>query len=248
MNDTLRRALADARLDEVSVSSALGVDPKTVQRWIKGRVPQRRYRWDLADLVSRHEHDLWPELAYGAGGSCPEIRGSYPHRAAVPWTVWRGLFSSAHRKIDILVYSGLFLAEDVETQRTLADRARSGVAVRILLGNPDSRAVADRGMAEGIGDALAGKVRNAIVLYRPLLAIEGIEIRLHDTVLYNSIFRADDELLVNPHVLGVPASYAPVLHLRHSGAEDLISTYAESFDRVWQGATPLSTSGTPQDE
>ena len=248
MNDTLRRALADARLDEVSVSTALGVDPKTVHRWIMGRTPQRRFRWDLADLVSRHEHDLWPELAYGTSGNCPEIRGSYPHRAAVPWDVWRGLFSSARREIDILVYSGLFLAEDVETQRTLADQARSGVAIRILLGDPNSRAVADRGDAEGIGDALAAKIRNAIVLYRPLLAIGGIEIRLHDTVLYNSLYRADDDLLVNPHVLGVAASYAPVLHLRRSDSEDLVSTYSESFDRVWQDAGPLEALRTHQDE
>jgi hypothetical protein len=201
VNDTLRRALADARLDEASVSTALGVDPKTVHRWIMGRTPQRRFRWDLADLVSRHEHDLWPELAYGAGGNCPEIRGSYP-----------------------------------------------GVAVRILLGDPNSRAVADRGTAEGIGDALAAKIRNAIVLYRPLLAVDGIEIRLHDTVLYNSIFRADDELLANPHVLGVAASYAPVLHLCRSDAGDLVSTYSDSFDRVWQDAAPLKALRTHQDE
>ena len=58
MNDTLRRALADARLDEVAVSTALDVDPKTVQRWIAGRVPQRRHRWGLADLVGQHERDL----------------------------------------------------------------------------------------------------------------------------------------------------------------------------------------------
>jgi len=239
MNDTLRRALADARLDEVTVSTALGVDPKTVQRWIMGRVPQRRHRWDLADLVSRHEHDLWPELAYGAGGSCSEIRGSYPHRAAVPWEIWRGLFSSAQQEIGILVYSGLFLAEDIETQRTLIDRAGAGVAVRILLGNPDGRSVASRGTEEGIGDAVAAKVRNAIVLYRPLLSVDGIEVRLHDTILYNSIYRADDELLVNPHVYGIAAAYAPVLHLHRSGAFDLVSTYAESFDRVWQTADPL---------
>ncbi|MGH4015940.1 MAG: hypothetical protein ACRDSL_18870 [Pseudonocardiaceae bacterium] len=29
-----------------------------------------------------------------------------------------------------------------------------------------------------------------------------MQFRLHSTVLYNSIYRADDELLVNPHVHG----------------------------------------------
>lgn len=240
MNDTLRRALADARLDEVSVSTALGVDPKTVQRWLMGRVPQRRHRWGVADLVGRHESDLWPELADGQDGTCPEIRGSYPHRGAVPRELWRTLFSCAEREIGILVYSGLFLAEDVETQRTLAGKARSGVAVRILLGDPEGHTLAERGAEEGIGDAIAAKVRNAIVLYRPLLAVEGVQIRLHDTVLYNSLYRADDELLVNPHVFGAAAAYAPVLHLRQASAGDLVTTYADSFERVWDGARPVT--------
>ncbi len=32
-------------------------------------------------------------------------------------------------------------------------------------------------------------------------------------MLYNSIFRADDDMLVNPQVHGIAAVYAPVLHL-----------------------------------
>lgn len=240
MNDTLRRALADARLDEVGVSTALGVDPKTVQRWLMGRVPQRRHRWGLADLVSRHEFDLWPDLAEGQSGTCPEIRGTYPHRGAVPRELWRGLFSSAATDIGILVYSGLFLAEDVVMQRILTERARAGVSVRVLLGDPDGRHLVERGDEEGIGDAIAAKVRNAIVLYRPLLAVDGVEIRLHDTVLYNSLYRADDEVLVNPHVFGAAAAYAPVLHLRQTSPGDLVSTYVESFERVWNAARPAA--------
>jgi hypothetical protein len=243
VNHTLRRALADARLDEVKVSTALGVDPKTVQRWIAGRVPQRQHRWDLADLVGCHEYDLWPDLSGGGAAMCRELRASYPHRGAVPREVWRRLFDSAAREISVLVYAGLFVAEDVEALRLFADKARAGVRVRILLGDPGSPPVAERGAEEGIGDAIAAKIRNAIVLYRPLLKIDGIEIRLHKTVLYNSIYRADDELLVNPHVYGTAAAYAPVLHLRQVALGDLVTTYLESFDRVWAGASPL---GDPQ--
>lgn len=240
MNDTLRRALADARLGEIEVSTALGVDPKTVQRWMMGRVPQRRHRWGLADLVRKHEDELWPDLADGRTGTCPEVCGTYPHRGAVPRELWRGLFSSATRDIGILVYSGLFLAEDVVMQRILAERARAGVSVRVLLGDPDGRRLVERGDEEGIGDAIAAKVRNAIVLYRPLLALDGVEVRLHDTVLYNSLYRADDELLVNPHVFGAAAAYAPVLHLRQTAPGDLVSTYVESFERVWSAARPAA--------
>jgi hypothetical protein len=238
VNDTLRRALADARLDEVAVATSLGVDPKTVRRWLSGRLPQRRHRWDLADLIGRNERDLWPELAGPQSHAGREILTTYPHRAAVPREVWRALFTGAQRDIGVLVYAGLFLAEDPELVRLLAEKARADVTVRLLLGDPDSPTVSDRGTEEGIGDAIAAKIRNTIVLCRPLLA-EGAQVRLHRTVLYNSIYCADDEMLVNAHVYGATAAHAPVLHLRQQGSGDLVSTYRDSFERVWVAGTPL---------
>lgn len=241
MNETLRRALADARKNEVDVSSALRVDPKTVQRWIAGRLPLRQHRWALAELLDRDEVDLWPELANGdAKPACPEIRAVYPHRGAVPREVWRRLFESAQREVGILVYAGLFLAEDVDLLRVVADRARAGVVVRVLLGDPDSPEVAQRGAEEGIADAISAKIRNTIVLYRPLLREETVEIRLHRTVLYNSVYRGDGEMLVNPHIYGAAAAYAPIFHLRQTGPADLVTTYVESFEHVWAGAAPLA--------
>jgi hypothetical protein len=237
VNDTLRRALADSRLAETDVSTALSVDPKTVQRWIAGRIPQRRHRWVLADLVGRHELDLWPELTYGGRTThCPEIRSSYPHRGAVPREVWHRLFADAEQEIGILVYSGLFLAEDVEVLRMLGRRAQAGVRVRLLLGDPRSAPVSGRGGEEGIDDAMRAKILNALIHYRTLQP-DGVEIRLHSTVLYNSIYRADDELLVNTHIHGVPAAQAPVLHLDVTG--ELATTYTESFERVWALSAPL---------
>jgi hypothetical protein len=106
----------------------------------------------------------------------------------------------AEREIGILVYPATFLAEDAELRRMLADKAKSGVRVRILPGDPDSRAVAERGQGEGIDEAITGKVRNAIILFRPLLKIDNIEIRLHGTTLYNSIYRGDEQLLVSTHI------------------------------------------------
>ena len=64
----------------------------------------------------------------------------------------------------------------------------------------------------------------------------GIEVRTHGTVLYNSIYRFDDEMIVNPHVYGKVASHAPALHLRRLSAGDLFTTYEDSFTAVWEGA------------
>ena len=76
----------------------------------------------------------------------------WPHRSEVPRDTWGHLFSSAEREIGVLVYAGLFLSEDAGIQKILKDKAAAGVRVRILLGDPDSQVVADRGDDEGIGD------------------------------------------------------------------------------------------------
>ncbi len=53
------------------------------------------------------------------------------------------------------------------------DKTAAGVRVRILLGDPDSQVVTDRRDDEGVGDAMAAKIRNALALYRPLRAAGG---------------------------------------------------------------------------
>ena len=98
--------------------------------------------------------------------------------------MWGHLFSAAEREIGVLVHSGLFLSEDTGIQKIFKEKAKVGVRVRILLGDPASQVVADRGEDEGVGDAMAAKIRNALMLYRPLGTVQNIEIRLHRTVLY----------------------------------------------------------------
>ena len=239
MNDALRRALTNARLRETDVATALGVDPKTVQRWIAGRVPHPRHRWAVADLLHVDEHELWRDPNHPDAKVSHEVRVSYPHRSAVPRDEWHQLFESAEREIGILVYAGLFLAEDVGIIRLLADKARAGLPVRLLVADPDSPRIAERGSEEGIGAAVAARVHNALALFRPLLETSGVQIRQHDTVLYNSIFRADDEMLVNLQVHGIAAAYAPVLHLRRAEPAGMFTTYVDCFERVWVDATPV---------
>ena len=87
---------------------------------------------------------------------------------------------------------------------------------------------------------MAAKIRNALTLYRPLCTVENIEIRLHRTVLYNSIYRADDQLMVNQHTYGIPAAQAPVFCLCDTGSQEMAALYLESFERVWASAPPHS--------
>jgi hypothetical protein len=120
----------------------------------------------------------------------------------------------------------------------LAGRAAAGVRVRLLFGQPDGAAIANRGREEGIGDTLAAKIRASLFYYRPLLTVPGCKVRLHDTTLYNSLFRYDNTLLVNPHVYGQPASANPILHLQRAADGGWFDDYAQSFDAVWAHAHP----------
>ena len=242
-NERLRAALLERGLTPATLAEQIGVDPKSVERWVtQNRVPYRRHRYKVAALLGTDEAVLWPDALSRdqvAAAAESEIVTVYPHRWAVPPDAWRRLYEGATHEIGLLVYSGLFLAENTGLVQLLVSKARDGAQVRILLGDADSPEVAQHGEDIGLGEAMAARVRNSLVLLEPLRRIDGAEIRLHRTVLYNSIYRADDQLLVNTHVYGQPAHNAPVLHLRRVAGGDMVTTYVDSFDRVWTGAVAV---------
>jgi hypothetical protein len=152
----------------------------------------------------------------------------------VPRDLWTRLFDSAIREIEVLVYSGLFLTDDPSLLKQLRTKADNGAKIRLVFGDPTSAEVARRSESEGIGRAAIGaKARNSLAFFRPLEDVAGIDVRCHGTTLYNSIYRFDDEMLVNTHVYGFMAGHAPVMHLRQLSSGDMFQTYTESFETVW---------------
>jgi transcriptional regulator with XRE-family HTH domain len=242
-NERLRAALLERGVTPDDLAAAINVDVKTIERWItKSRTPYRRLRYAAAAFLQMDETYLWPEALsaeQAAGASESEILNVFPHRSAVPNELWHRLFESAEEEIGVLVYSGLFVSEDMGIQRIFRNKSDAGVRVRILLGDPKSEQVAQRGADEGVDEAMAGKIKNALVMYKPLRGIEGVEFRLHDKILYNSIYRADDQLLINTHIYGFTAAHAPVLHLRRVAGGSMVLNYLTSFERVWDSASPL---------
>ena len=241
-NERLRSCITGARLTVAEVAAQVGVDPKTVERWIVlGRVPHRSHRWATASLLGTDEAYLWPEVAdepRTQAASAAELVTLYPNRGAVPTALWRSLMDGAAHHIDVLVFSGLFLPDSYpEVAKQLTTKAEAGTKVRLALGQPDSEAVRRRGDEEGIGDGLAARVRLAQTYLRDAVGVAGIELRLHATTLYNSIYRFDDDMLVNAHVYGAPAAHSPVLHLRRLPGGRLFEHYQASFERVWEQAT-----------
>jgi len=150
------------------------------------------------------------------------------------------MLTQAREHIDVLVYAAVFLHEAYpRLNDLLRERAADGCAVRIAIGDPDSANVQQRGAEERFGHGIESRCRLALMHYRPLAGVSGIEVRTHATTLYNSIYRADDQALVNAHVWGVNAYGAPVWHLRRSGSGGMFDTYADSFTAVWATATPV---------
>lgn len=242
-NDRLRDALLNRGLTAAEVAERLEVDRKTVERWVTtSRVPYPRYRHAMAALVHESEVYLWPEAqdaerAAEIGKS--EVVAVYPHRSAVPLDLWDRLIGVATTYVDVLVYVGMFRTERPDFISTLKNKAAAGARIRILLGDRESDAVTQRSIDEGIGThTIAAKIDHAMAFFRPLDGVPGVALRKHGTVLYNSIYRFDDEMIVNPHVYSKIASHAPALHLRRLSAGDLFTTYADSFAAVWDGARP----------
>jgi hypothetical protein len=149
------------------------------------------------------------------------------------------LLTGAQDCIDVLVFSGTFFAQTrPRVAGMLADRIRAGVSIRLCFRNPIGDAVAVRDREEGLSGTLAAKIRASLTYYRELAERDGCEIRLHDTTLYASMFRYDDQLLANPHLYGEPASLNPTFHFRKLDGGTLFAHYLGSFERVWATAIP----------
>ncbi|MFK4087518.1 XRE family transcriptional regulator [Kribbella sp. NPDC020789] len=215
VNTVLRRAMYDAGLTEVDLSVELAVDPKTVRNWMRGQVPHPGSRGALAALLNVDESVLWPttrrvalSLERPAG-----LVGVYPRPSAVSRSDWLSLFMAAEARIGILVSDAQSLLEDRQLVSILADRSRLGVRTRIVVVTGDQASV-DRLSREG-GE---------------------IEVRFHAEVLYNSMYLADDQLLVNQHSYGMAASESPVYHYRRTEQGDMFDAYLSSFEVIWSSA------------
>ncbi|MGW4769810.1 DUF5919 domain-containing protein [Nocardia sp. NPDC004278] len=244
-NDRLRDALLRSGLTPECAAQSLGVSTKTVERWVRnGRIPYPRHRYELATLVKESEQFLWPDAMTperAAEVATSEVVAIYPHRHEIPRALWLKLFDSTENKLDILVYAGMFLTDDTALLKKLQKKAHGGAAIRILLGDPESREVVRRTAEEQIGKgAIAAKIRNVLAFFRPVIGESGIEFRLHKTNLYNSIYRFDDEMIVNMHVYRRMAPQAPAMHLRQLSGGSLFAVYAESFEEVWKSSKTVS--------
>ncbi len=237
MHTRLRAALSAAQLTIDDVARELSVDPKTVQRWIRGRKPHPRHRWALSTLVAESDEYLWPDglVPSGSDATCSEeLVAAFAHRADASPSRWWNLLESAADQIDLLGYAMLHLPEQhPDLMRLLRSKAGGGCVIRIALVDPESDEARRRDLEEGLDDGLIARIRTSTKYFGELAGCENITMRLHSTPMYNSIFRFDDQMLVTPHIFATPGSKAPMLHLRRLRQGGIFDGLVQHFEGVW---------------
>jgi transcriptional regulator with XRE-family HTH domain len=242
MNERLRVAMTAKTMEAEALARQVGVDPKTVQRWLGGRVPHPRHRWKICDLLGQSEQDLWPGVGLGASGThhTSEIVAAYAHRAEAPSQLWSGMLDRVSTSLDLLGYSMLFFPEQhPRLVPVLEEKCARGLRVRIALADPDSAEVMARDGLEGLGGTLPGRILSTVGNLAPLLSSSGVEVRYHSVPLYNALYRFDDQMLVTPYLYKLHGYQHPLLHLRRLGPAGIFESYARQFEAIWAESRPV---------
>jgi hypothetical protein len=244
-NQRLRSAMDRRRASIDALALTAEVDPKTVGRWLGGRVPHPRHRWAVAKYLAEDEEFLWPGLqrkAPSSDSAQAEIVDAYPYRSDIPNTRWWELISGAQRQIDLLGYTLYFLPlEHQGLIETLRDKCAAGCKVRAVIARPDSPYVADRDAEEDLAMTLAVRIHTSLKYFQPLTGCDNFEMRYQSVPLYNSIFRFDDQMLVTPHLYATPGSQAPALHIRRLSPNGMFSRFTQHFDGIWEKTQPIES-------
>ena len=242
MNVRLSNALIGASLTRDDLARKVEVDPKSVQRWIsQDRLPHARVRRRVAQLLGQEETYFWPRLIdsrEAKASTMSEIVEVWPTRGGIPGDVWSSMFDQARTQIDVLVYAGTFLIDSHNFLEVARSKAATGVSIRLLVGEPSSFAVAQRGRDER-KQSLPQRCTATLEYLAEISDVAGVEIRTHQTTLYASVYRADETMLVNPHTYGLWAAESPVFHLCRVPTGNLFGYYAAAYERVWETASPV---------
>src|SRR3954466_9875120 len=114
-NQRLRNALAARGMTTATLADSVGVDSKSVERWItQDRTPHPITRAAVSQALGNDETYFWPSLlgtrqSRDATGN--ELVQIWPTRNLVPGDVWQSLLDQATDEVRILVYAGSFLFE-----------------------------------------------------------------------------------------------------------------------------------------
>ncbi|WP_164472879.1 hypothetical protein [Cohnella candidum] len=101
-----------------------------------------------------------------------------------------------------------------------------------MLGDPKSNAVKERNLEEKFEGSISSRIETSLARLSSLKNNKSIEIRLHCSPLYCSLYRFDDELFVTPHLYGLRGKSAPLFLFKRT-EEGLFYSYEKHFDDIW---------------
>ena len=137
-------------------------------------------RYRVAAIVGEDDSYLWPQASDHANLAGAELVSTWPRRSRVPRALWVELLRECTHSFDLLAFAGLFLTEEHPQWIPLLDeKARAGVRVRLLIGDPVGQQLNARDEEHRIGGGVRGRVDAVISHYAPLADL--VEIRGHDT-------------------------------------------------------------------
>jgi hypothetical protein len=237
VNDRLRAAMLRAEMDPVTLGRAVGVDAKTVTRWVAGRMPHRSNRLAVATALREDEGALWPAARPDQAPGSPvtgEVVSAYGHRADVPQELWLALLRGFRERLDVVGYSYSFLFELVlDLPALLAAKCAQGARVRLAILDPDCDHVRERDALEQLGGTLAGRVRTSLNSLAEVRKVSGVSVGLHAVHLYNAVYLFDDQMIVTPYLYRARGYQHPALHMRRLSPFGVFHSYAEQFEQIW---------------
>lgn len=243
-NDLLNAAIRDSGLDIFQVADVAGVDYRTVQRWLGGRVPYPRYRQKLATALGVDEAELWPETGRSRGrAALEEIIAACPRRGDGDAPDWRSLLRSAEEQVDLLGYSLEQVTTAKAITKTLATKAGGGCRIRLCLADPHSDTLMTADALQRPAGRLLARVQGSHQKLLELIGQSGIELRTHELAGTHTVLRFDDDLLLTIHLHGTPGFQAPVLHLHREMDFGIFDQLAKHFEDVWDTAVPVGAYG-----
>jgi transcriptional regulator with XRE-family HTH domain len=215
-NENLRAALTRAGVAPDDLAQIVGVDVRTVRRWLSGGTPYARQRAKVARALDTPEHDLWPNTTTvpAAPPSPPTTRPSdlvagYPDAGGLGAPDWKALMRDASERIDLLGDTLIGTLSTAGAPELLAAKASHGCRVRVLIYDTHHHLA-------------------------PLLDQPGIEIRLLEMPADYQIHRYDEQLLLTLHVVGPDPDSSPLMHVRRAAPGGMFDRLAHYYDELWE--------------
>ena len=242
-NERLRAALLEHGLTPAALSEQIGVDYKTVERWISlGRVPYRRHRYAVAARLAVDEAYLWPDALSReqvTEASNSEVVAIYPHRSDVPHEVWEQLFSAANRRSGYSSTPGSSWPKRPPCRRSSPPRPAPGCGCGSCSVTRTARRWPSGAPMRAWGRAWPpGCVTRWCSSGRcaPPAARSSGSTGPPCTTRSSA---ATIKCWSMTHVYGLAGAYAPAWHLRRVAGGEIVSTYLDSFEKVWETAIPV---------